>query len=46
MASRYGAVHQNSKGPGDPRPTALDIVKDEGLNGKLSDKVALITGWD
>lgn len=44
MSSRYDAVHQNSKGPGDARPTALDIVKDEGLEGKLSDKVVLITG--
>lgn len=44
MASRYAAAHQNPKGPGDSRPTALDIVKDEGLQGKLSDKVALVTG--
>lgn len=44
MSFRYAAVHQNSKGPGDARPTALDIVKDEGLQGKLTDKVVLITG--
>lgn len=44
MSSRYAAVHQNSKGPGDARPTALDIVNDEGLQGKLADKVFLITG--
>ena len=44
MSSRYAAVHQNSKGPGDARPTALDIVKDEELQGKLTDKVVLITG--
>ncbi|KXT07138.1 hypothetical protein AC578_2373, partial [Pseudocercospora eumusae] len=28
----------------DARPTALQIIKDEGLVGKLSDKVALVTG--
>ncbi|CAD6575606.1 MAG: hypothetical protein ASARMPREDX12_007391 [Alectoria sarmentosa] len=44
MPSRYAAVHQNSKGPGDARPTALDIVKDEKLSGKLADKAILITG--
>ncbi|KAI4163217.1 MAG: hypothetical protein LQ342_003150 [Letrouitia transgressa] len=44
MSNRYAAVHANSKGPGDARPTALDIVKDEGLEGKLGDKVVLITG--
>ena len=44
MSSRYAAVHQNTKGPGDARPTALDIINDEGLQGKLTDKVFLITG--
>ena len=44
MPSRYTSAHQNPKGPGDSRPKAFDIVKDEGLEGKLSDKVALITG--
>lgn len=44
MSSRYAAVHQNPKGPGDARSTALEIVKDEGLQGKLNDKVVLITG--
>ena len=44
MSSRYATVHQNSKGPGDARPRALDIVNDEGLQGRLTDKVFLITG--
>lgn len=44
MSSRYAAVHQNTKGPGDARPTALEIIKDEGLQGALADKVILITG--
>ncbi|KAF2093504.1 putative short-chain dehydrogenase [Rhizodiscina lignyota] len=34
----------NTNGPGDQRPTALDIIEDEGLIGKWTDKVALITG--
>ncbi len=44
MSSPYAAAHKAPKGPGDARPTALDIVKDEGLEGKLTGKVALITG--
>ncbi|KAI9706202.1 MAG: hypothetical protein M1820_004963 [Bogoriella megaspora] len=44
--SRYAAVHEVSRlaGPGDARPTALQVVEDEGLVGKLKDKVVLITG--
>jgi NAD(P)-dependent dehydrogenase (short-subunit alcohol dehydrogenase family) len=42
--SRYAEAHANPSGPGDARPTALDIVEDEGLVGKLSSKVILITG--
>ena len=42
--SRYAKAHENSKGPGDARPTALQIVEDEGLVGKLADKVFLVTG--
>lgn len=44
--SRYAEVHKlaNLRGPGDARPTALQIVKDEELVGKLTDKVFLITG--
>lgn len=44
MSSKYAAVHASPKGPGDARPTALQIVQDEKLEGKLSDKVILITG--
>lgn len=44
MASRYAASLKTPRGPGDSRPTALDIVKDAGLEGKLSDKVVLTTG--
>ena len=42
--SRYAKTFEDPQGPGDARPTALDIVKDEGLEGKLTDKVMLITG--
>ncbi|KLO81786.1 related to reductases [Fusarium fujikuroi] len=42
--SRYAQVHINPQGPGDARPTALQIIKDEGLLNKLTNKVVLITG--
>ena len=42
--NKYAAAHESPKGPGDARPTALQIVDDEGLRGKLSDKVVLVTG--
>ena len=41
---RYASTFKDTKGPGDARPTALQIIKDEGLEGKLGDKVVLITG--
>lgn len=42
--SRYADVHLSTNGPGDARPTALQIIEDEGLTGKLTDKAFLITG--
>ncbi|CAO2650981.1 Nn.00g092780.m01.CDS01 [Neocucurbitaria sp. VM-36] len=42
--SRYAEAHKNPQGPGDARPTALQIVKDNDLIDKLEGKVALITG--
>ncbi|KAL4801857.1 hypothetical protein BDV18DRAFT_70318 [Aspergillus unguis] len=42
--SRYAAAHASPSGPGDARPTASQIIDDEGLEGKLNGKVALITG--
>jgi hypothetical protein len=42
--SRYAAAHANPQGPSDARPTALQIIKDEGVEGKLHDKVIIITG--
>ena len=40
----YASVHKELKGPGDARPTALQVVKDEGQIGKLAGKTILITG--
>jgi NAD(P)-dependent dehydrogenase (short-subunit alcohol dehydrogenase family) len=41
---RYHDTWVNRTGPGDSRPTALQIVKDEDLVGKLGDKVIVVTG--
>lgn len=44
-ASRYAETFKNTKGPGDARPTAQQIVEDKGLVGdKLAGKVFLVTG--
>ncbi|KAL7920387.1 NAD(P)-binding protein [Trichoderma austrokoningii] len=42
--SRYAEAHAKQSGPGDARPTALQIVKDEEREGNMQDKVVLITG--
>ncbi|KAI4756159.1 NAD(P)-binding protein [Aureobasidium sp. EXF-3400] len=42
--SQYTASHVDTQGPGDARPTALQVVEDEGLIGKLDGKVVLLTG--
>lgn len=44
--SRYAESYkrENLAGAGDARPTALQIIEDEGLIGKLNDKIILITG--
>ncbi|KAI6313298.1 hypothetical protein MCOR29_007754 [Pyricularia oryzae] len=42
--SKYAAAYANPQGPGDARPTALQVVQDEGLTGQLGGKVVLITG--
>ncbi|KAH7084591.1 hypothetical protein FB567DRAFT_498713 [Paraphoma chrysanthemicola] len=44
MSAKYESIHQNPNGPGDARPTASQIIKDEDLQGKWSDKTILITG--
>ncbi|KAH8878759.1 putative short-chain dehydrogenase/reductase [Thozetella sp. PMI_491] len=42
--SRYAAAHAATQGPGDARPTALQIVRDAGMEGKLAGRVAVVTG--
>jgi NAD(P)-dependent dehydrogenase (short-subunit alcohol dehydrogenase family) len=42
--SRYTDAHVDPQGPGDARPTAIQIIKDEGAEGKLAGKVVVITG--
>jgi NAD(P)-dependent dehydrogenase (short-subunit alcohol dehydrogenase family) len=44
MYTRYAEAHKAPAGPGDSRPTAQDIVKDQDIVGKWTDKVVLITG--
>jgi NAD(P)-dependent dehydrogenase (short-subunit alcohol dehydrogenase family) len=46
MSTRYHTVHQleNLAGPGDARPTAMQIIEDEKLINKLTDKTFLVTG--
>jgi NAD(P)-dependent dehydrogenase (short-subunit alcohol dehydrogenase family) len=40
----YAAAHAFPEGEGDARPTALQIIHDEGLVNKMTDKVMLVTG--
>jgi NAD(P)-dependent dehydrogenase (short-subunit alcohol dehydrogenase family) len=42
--NRYAAAHADPHGAGDARPTALQIIRDEGLERKLAGKVIIITG--
>jgi NAD(P)-dependent dehydrogenase (short-subunit alcohol dehydrogenase family) len=43
-ASKYYSVHVTPRGREDARPTALQIISDESLEGKWADKTILITG--
>ena len=40
----YTTAHADPHGAGDARPTALQIIHDEGLQGKLGGKVIVLTG--
>jgi NAD(P)-dependent dehydrogenase (short-subunit alcohol dehydrogenase family) len=40
----YASVHTAPQGPGDARPTALQIVRDENLLNKWDNKTVFITG--
>lgn len=47
MSSRilpFAALHENPQGEGDARPTAMQIIEDEGLINKMTDKVMIVTG--
>ena len=46
MPGKYSEAHkpENLNGAGDARPTALQIIQDEGLDGKMTDKVFIVTG--
>ena len=46
MPGKYSEAHiyENLRGPDDARPSALQIVQDEGLEGKMTDKVFVVTG--
>lgn len=40
----YRSDHEDTNGPGDARPTALKIVRDQDLDGKLAGMAFFITG--
>ncbi|KAK4496686.1 hypothetical protein PRZ48_012668 [Zasmidium cellare] len=40
----YAKLHKTLDGPGDSHPTALQIIKDNDVLGKLTNKTILITG--
>lgn len=42
--SCFAEAHAKPNGPGDARPTALQIINDEGVEGKLKGEVIVITG--
>ena len=44
LSSRYAQLYASPNGASDGRPTTLQIIRDEGLIGKLSGKIFLITG--
>lgn len=47
MIAAYRSAHANPQGPGDARPSAVQILQDEGLltlPNRLSGKTILITG--
>ena len=44
MFERYKSALLEPKGPGDERPTANQVLHDEGLQGKLQGTVVLLTG--
>lgn len=43
-SERYASLHTDPKGPGDVRPTSLQILDDNDAIGRFKDKVFLVTG--
>ena len=41
---KYQQAYQSPDGPDDARPTAMNVINDEGLMGKLKGLVFLVTG--
>ncbi|KAF2111960.1 hypothetical protein BDV96DRAFT_580927 [Lophiotrema nucula] len=41
---KYSAAHASPAGAGDARPTALQIIQDNDMEGKLAGKVIVVTG--
>lgn len=43
-SQRYASLHTKPQGPGDNRPTSLQILNDNDVIDRLHDKVFLVTG--
>jgi NAD(P)-dependent dehydrogenase (short-subunit alcohol dehydrogenase family) len=41
---KYADAHAHPNGPGDSRPTAMQIIKDDDIMGRLKGLVAVVTG--
>ena len=44
VPARYAEAHGSPQGPDDARPSAEQVLRDEGLVDKLQGKTILITG--
>ena len=44
FTAKYADAHNHPKGAGDARPTGQDVIDYYKLHGKMTDKVALVTG--
>ncbi|KAF5231322.1 hypothetical protein FANTH_13451 [Fusarium anthophilum] len=42
--SRYAKAHAHPQGPGDDRPTAIQVIQDEDMLDRLKSKIIVITG--
>ena len=43
-SGRYASAHESPNGPGDTRPTSLQVLEDNDAIDRLYDKVILVTG--